>query len=81
MNESDFIFFSIFSFGVGHAIAYSVKNVSRLYKEWGLLVCYFVFPPIFVVLVYSAAMIADAKDPILSTAFAVGFIYRMWRKR
>nr|MDA3969737.1 hypothetical protein [Desulfobulbaceae bacterium] len=75
------VFFAIFAFSVGYAIAYSVKNVRRLYKEWGLFICYFVFPPIAITLLFAAAAIADEGDLIASFAFGGGFLIKMLKPR
>ena len=81
MNDTEQIFATIFAFGVGYAIAYSVKNVRRIYKNWGLLICYFVFPTVSITLLLAAAMIADKQDMVMSSAFGAGFIIRMLKSK
>lgn len=81
MNETERIFFTLFAFGVGYAIAYSVKNVRRIYKSWGLFICYFVFPTVTVALLFAAAAIADNGDWIVSSAFGGGFLFKMLKRR
>ena len=81
MNNTEQIFATIFAFGVGYAIAYSVKHVRRIYKDWGLLICFFVFPTVAIILLMAAAMIADKRDMVMSTAFGAGFIIRMLKSK
>jgi ABC-type spermidine/putrescine transport system permease subunit I len=81
MNDTEQIFATIFAFGVGYAIAYSVKNVRRIYKNWGLFICIFIFPTVSIILLMSAAMIADRQDIVMSSAFGAGFIIRMLKSR
>ncbi|HAW51757.1 MAG TPA: hypothetical protein DCX54_05420 [Flavobacteriales bacterium] len=81
MNETEHVFFTIFAFAVGYAIAYSVKNVRRLYKEWGLFICFFVFPTIAITLLFAAAAIADEGDWLVSSAFGGGFLIKMLKPR
>ncbi len=80
MNETEYIFTVIVAFLTGYGIAYSAKNVGRLYRKWGLLICYFVFPAVGVALIFLAAMIADMQDVLLSVAFGIGFIFRMFKR-
>ena len=81
MNETEQIFTHIFAFGLGYAIAFSVKNVGRIYKEWGLLISGLLFPSIAIGLIFAAAMIADKKSLILSSVFGAGFLIRMLKSR
>ena len=81
MNDTEQVFATIFAFGVGYAIAYSVKHVRRIYKDWGLFICLFVFPTVAIILLMVAAMIADMQDMIMSSAFGAGFIIRMLKSK
>ena len=77
MNETEYVFMAIIAFGVGYATAYFYKNIGRLWRSWGLFVCYFLFPPIVIGLLVSAAVVADTKDAVISSMFAGGFVIRM----
>lgn len=80
MNETAWIFTALGSFGVGYAIAHFFKNMGKIYRKWGGLIAYFVFPIIIMFLYLSAVMIADFKNAFLSVIFAGAFIVRFMKR-
>jgi len=77
MNETEMALYSILAFFNGYGIAYFFTNMGRLFNNWGLLGSYFLFPVIYIVLLYLAAAIADLQSFLFSTVFAIGFIIGM----
>ena len=80
MNETEWIFWGVFSLAIGYGIARFFKNIGRLYRKWGLLISYFAFPTILVMLLYSGAIIADFNNIVLSMVFAGGFLIGMVKR-
>ncbi|MBF0264120.1 MAG: hypothetical protein HQL46_02530 [Gammaproteobacteria bacterium] len=77
MNETELVLYSILAYFNGYGIAWFFTNMGRLFTSWGLLGSYFLFPMIYVVLLFLAASIADLQNFIISTVFAIGFIVGM----
>ena len=80
MNETQWIFLGIASFGVGWAMAAFFKNMGNLFERWGLLIAYFIFPLVIMFLLLSAEAIMQFKSIVLSLIFAAGFFIRMFKK-
>jgi|GEM_PF-460873 hypothetical protein len=82
MNDTQFILYLIFSFAIGHAIGWATLNIGVKWREWGPLLSVIIFfPAIGMTLGFLAMHIAVQDDPILSTLFVIGFIYKMWKGR
>ncbi len=79
MNETEWIFTGIASFGLGYAIAYFFKNMGNLLRKWGWFLSYFLFPLIILFFLGSSAMLADLKDTVLSLLFGAGFLFKLLR--
>lgn len=69
----------VMSFLGGYGMAHFFKKLSDWYSRFGLLVCYFVFPAVFVGLIVLSASIADQHDAILSGVYATAFLFRFFR--
>ena len=80
MNDTETIFLSLLCFGGGYAIAFSAKNVGRIYRQWGLLLSYLFFPAIFFMMLYLALAIENEGNPLYSTLIGLGFLIRMVKK-
>jgi len=80
MNDTEYVFMAIIAFGIGYGIAHFFKNIGKLWRKWGGIICYFAFPVIVYVLIGGAAMIADMRDVIISSIFAAGFVIRMIKR-
>lgn len=76
MNETQWIFISIASFSLGYFGGYIAKNIGRLIDRLGCVVD--IFLPIF--LIVGAIQIMDLGSVIVSLIFAVGFLFKLFRR-
>lgn len=76
MNETQWIFISIASFSLVYFGGYIAKNIGRLIDKLGCVVA--IFLPIF--LIVGAIQIMDLSSVIVSLIFAVGFLFKLFRR-
>lgn len=62
----------------GYGIAHFFKKLSYWYSRFGLLIGYFVFPAVFFGLLFLSVSIADQHDIVLSSAYALAFLFRFF---
>lgn len=74
MGQAELIIIGFTVFG-GYGTAYFFKNMARLWQRWGALT-YFLFPAMFMAILYSGAIVAAYQNVWVSSLYALIFVMR-----
>jgi ABC-type dipeptide/oligopeptide/nickel transport system permease subunit len=76
MNETQWIFVAIASFGLGYFAGYLSKNISRIIDNLGCIVAVITT----IILIIAVMQIVNLANIVISIIFALGFLFKLFKR-